>query len=104
MNNELISRIAELLQITTQKANELYPVLVNESALHALINNLVVAVIGVDILIISGWDVIEFYDNEKLNAFIKWLFIILTISAFVLYVIRPYLTPNITFLNGLFNK
>lgn len=104
MNNELISRIAELLQITTQKANELYPVLVNESALHALINNLVVAVIGVDILIIFGWDVIEFYDNEKLNAFIKWLFIILTISAFVLYVIRPYLTPNITFLNGLFNK
>lgn len=103
MNNELISKIAELLQITTQKASELYPVLVNETVINSVINNLVLAIIAVDGLVFLFWDEVE-YLTRKTRNFITALLITVTVVSGVLYIFKPLLTPNITFLNGLFNK
>ena len=55
MNNELISKIAELLQITTQKASELYPQLVNETVISSVIVNSVLVIISVDALACLFW-------------------------------------------------
>ncbi|WP_049555592.1 MULTISPECIES: hypothetical protein [unclassified Granulicatella] len=104
MNNELISKIAELLQITTQKASELYPVLVNETVLNSVINNSVLAIIAVDALAFLFWDNVEDLTREKTRNFITALLITLTLVSGVFYIFKPFLTPNITFLNGLFNK
>ena len=103
MNNELISKIAELLQITTQKASELYPVLVNETVINSVINNLVLAIIAVDGLVFLFWDEVE-YLTRKTRNFITALLITVTVVSVVFYIFKPLLTPNITFLNGLFNK
>lgn len=105
MSNELISKIAELLQITTQKASELYPQLIKESVIYSFIGNLILGIIIIDVLAFLGWDEIEWnFENEKVVKLIQRVLIVLTVLACTLYVIRPYLTPNITFLNGLFNK
>ena len=104
MNNELISKIAELLQITTQKASELYPILVNETVLNSVINNSVLAIIAVDALAFLFWDNVEDLTREKTRNFITALLITLTLVSGVFYIFKPLLTPNITFLNGLFNK
>ena len=104
MTNELISKIAELLQITTQKATELYPQLVNESAISSVIVNLVLVIIAVDALACLFWDVVEEQAEGKLRTFVKAFLIIVTIVSVVFYIFKPFLTPNITFLNGLFNK
>lgn len=104
MNNELISKIAELLQITTQKASEVYPVLVNETVINSVINNLVLAIIAVDGLVFLFWDEVEEYIKGKSRTFVKALLISVTIVSVVFYIFKPFLTPNITFLNGLFKK
>lgn len=104
MNNELISKIAELLQITTQKATELYPQLVNETVISSVIVNLVLVIIAVDALACLFWDDVEEYIKGKSRAFVKAFLISVTIISVVFYIFKPLLTPNITFLNGLFNK
>lgn len=104
MNNELISKIAELLQITTQKASELYPQLVNETVISSVIVNLVLVIIAVDALACLFWDVVEEYIKGKSRTFVKAFLISATIVSVVFYIFKPFLTPNITFLNGLFNK
>jgi hypothetical protein len=104
MTNELISKIAELLQITTQKASELYPQLVNETVISSVIVNLVLVIIAVDALACLFWDVVEEYTEGKSRTFVKAFLISATIVSVVFYIFKPFLTPNITFLNGLFNK
>lgn len=104
MNNELISKIAELLQITTQKASELYPQLVNETVISNVIVNLVLVIIAVDALACLFWDVVEEYIKRKARTFVIAFLISVTIVSVVFYIFKPFLTPNITFLNGLFNK
>lgn len=104
MNNELISKIAELLQITTQKASELYPVLVNETVINSVINNLVLAIIAVDGLVFLFWDEVEDLTRRKSRTFVIALLFTVTVVSVVFYIFKPFLTPNITFLNGLFNK
>lgn len=104
MTNELISKIAELLQITTQKATELYPQLVNETVISSVIVNLVLVIIAVDALACLFWDDVEEYIKGKSRAFVKAFLISVTIISVVFYIFKPLLTPNITFLNGLFNK
>lgn len=104
MSNELISKIAELLQITTQKASELYPQLVQETVLNSVINNLALTIIAVDALAFLFWDVVEDLTRGKSRTFVKALLFTVTVVSVVLYIFKPFLTPNITFLNGLFNK
>lgn len=104
MNNELIKKIADLLEITTQKASELYPQLIKESVIYSFIGNLILGIIIIDVLAFLGWDEIEWnFENEKVVKLIQRVLIVLTVLACTLYVIRPYLTPTITFLKGVFN-
>ena len=104
MNNELIKKIADLLEITTQKASELYPQLVNETVISSVIVNLVLVIIAIDALACLFWDVVEEYIKGNSRTFVKAFLISATIVSVVFYIFKPFLTPNITFLNGLFNK
>ena len=77
--------------------------LVNETVINSVINNLVLAIIAVDGLVFLFWDEVE-YLTRKTRNFITALLITVTVVSGVLYIFKPLLTPNITFLNGLFNK
>ena len=111
MTNEIINKIAEWLQISVEKAIELYPQLRMESVWYSVMNNVSTILLcsGVGIIIFMFVDytnyTIDSYRNEvevkksagrRLKTLAKFLMVLVALLL-VLSIVSPFLYPNIVF-------
>ena len=113
MQNEIVNKIAEWLQISVEKAIELYPQLRTEAVWYAVMNNVSTILLcsGVGIIIFMFVDYMNYtmnsYSDEvevkksagrRLKILVKFLMVLVALLL-VLTIVSPFLYPNIVFFN-----
>nr|DAM49665.1 MAG TPA: hypothetical protein [Caudoviricetes sp.] len=111
MQNEIINKIAEWLQISVEKAVELYPQLRMETVWYSVMNNVSTILLcsGVVIIIFMFVDYMNYTmcsykdeveikksASERLKQFAKFLMVLVALLL-VLSIVSPFLYPNIVF-------
>lgn len=111
MQNEIVNKIAEWLQISVEKAIELYPQLRMEAVWYSVMNNVstillclgfgTICFMFVDFMNYStsssGYEVeIKKSAGERLKKFAKFLMVLVALLL-VLSIVSPFLYPNIVF-------
>lgn len=103
--DNIMNKIAEWLQISVEKAIELYPQLrteavwytVTQSLFYILVTSIVVSLIVTSVCFIPT---IEFSSDEDIKRHRKWfkISIYLVVALAFLNIVSPFLYPNIVIL------
>ena len=111
--DNIMNKIAEWLQISVEKAIELYPQLRTEAVWYSVMNNVstIIVCLGVGIIIFMFVDYMNYtmdsYRNEvevkksagrRLKTLVKFLMVLVALLL-VLSIVSPFLYPNIVFFN-----
>lgn len=111
--DNIMNKIAEWLQISVEKAIELYPQLRMEAVWYSVMNNVstIIVCLGVGIIIFMFVDYMNYtmdsYRNEvevkksagrRLKTLVKFLMVLVALLL-VLSIVSPFLYPNIVFFN-----
>ena len=111
MQNEIVNKIAEWLQISVEKAIELYPQLRMEVVWYTVMNNVstILLILGVGTICFmfvdfmnysmsSSMDEVEIKKSagERLKKFAKFILALVALLL-VLNIVFPFLYPNIVF-------
>lgn len=111
MSNEIVNKISEWLQISVEKAVELYPQLRTEAVWYSVMNNVstILLCLGVGTIIFMVMDYMNYtmdsYRDEvevkksaekRLKTLAKFLLILVALLL-VLSIVSPFLYPNIVF-------
>lgn len=109
--DNIMNKIAEWLQISVEKAVELYPQLRTEAVWYSVMNNVSIIILGLGVGTIcfmfvdfmnysmssSGYEVeIKKSAGKRLKQFAKFLLILVALLL-IFSIVSPFLYPNIVF-------
>lgn len=110
MNSDILSKIADLLQVSVEKAIELYPQLRTEAVFYSLTQNILAGLLFLGVAAFffmfvdymnytmdSSWDEnVKRNAGKRLKVFTKFL-IVLGVLTLIILVVSPFLYPDIVF-------
>ena len=110
MNTDILSKIADLLQVSVEKAIELYPQLRTEAVFYSVTQNVLggLLLLGVVALVFmfvdymsysmaSSWDGSVKKDAGKRLKMLTKLLIVVGVLTLIILVVSPFLYPDIVF-------